>query len=354
MARRTGDRTFRVVFTGDFYRADGSPLLNNINPGWYDAYDDIEAVAFNEHRPAIGADQLGDAQGVVVLTPAVTKQSVSNGEDLLAVGRFGVGYDKVDVQACTDADVLVYITAGAVDRPVAEAALMWILGLSHMVLQKDKLVRTTGWAEQSKYVGREIRDRVLGVVGLGGIGRTLVELVQGLGFQEILAFDPFVESDEARRIGVRLVELDELLKLSDFVSLHCPLNKSTRHLIGERELALMREDAYLINTARGAVVDEEALYHALKNRSIAGAAIDCYAEEPLPGPPKLAELENAILAPHCIAWTEELVRDVGNSVCQGMVDLANGTPPHRMVNPEVIESSGFQKKWSRFRSDASS
>ena len=151
----------------------------------------------------IDPDQLEGAHAVIVLTPRVTAGSISRSRDLLAISRFGVGYDSVDVPACTAADVVVLIASGAVDRPVAEATVCWMLALSHQVRGKDRLVREGRWAQRSEFMGCELRDRVLGVIGLGGIGRALIRLLDGFGMAQPLAFDPFVSPDDARRIGVR-------------------------------------------------------------------------------------------------------------------------------------------------------
>ena len=165
-----------------------------------------------------------------------------------------------------------------------------------------------------------------------------------------LAFDPYLDARVAEGLGVRLVGLDELLAEADFVSIHCPLTEQTRGLIGHRELAMMKPDAYLINTARGGIVDEDALYDVLADRRIAGAALDCFAEEPVIRPHRFGELDNVLLAPHCIAWTDELFRDIGRSVCQGMLDLSLGKRPRGVVNPEVFDRPGFREKWARIRS----
>jgi phosphoglycerate dehydrogenase-like enzyme len=341
-------RKFAVVLTADFYDNAGVSRYRDIGLSVLGKHTHIEHRVFKEHRKEIGPDQIGDAQGVIVLTPSVVPQSVSQARDLLAVARFGVGYDAVDVKACTAADVLVTITVGAVDRPVAEATIGWMIALSHNLRIKDGLVRSGQWEERSKYMGRELRDRTLGVIGLGGIARKTIDLLRGFDMKPPLAFDPFLNPETASKLGVRLVSLEELLRQADFVSIHCPLTEKTRGLIGARELALMKPDAYLINTARGNIVDEEALYDALKHRRIAGAALDCFAEEPVTAPPRLGELDNVLLAPHSIAWTEELFRDIGRSACQVMVDLSLGIKPRHAVNPEVFDRPGFQEKWRRF------
>jgi phosphoglycerate dehydrogenase-like enzyme len=192
----------------------------------------------------------------------------------------------------------------------------------------------------------------LGVIGLGGIARKLIELLAGWGMNPPIAFDPFISAEAAGKLGVRLVPLDELMKSADFVSLHCPLTDETRGLIGRRELSLMKPGAWLINTARGGIVDEDALFDALKNRQIAGAALDCFAQEPVTKPHRFGELDNVLLAPHSIAWTDELFRDIGHMACQGMLDLSEGRKPRGVLNPQVFDTSAFKDKWARFGSDS--
>lgn len=340
---------FRVAATRDFLNDDGSPKFQDMGLDTFANHTHIEYEPFADHRPEIGADQLAGYHGVIVLTPTVTAQTVSQSKDLLTIGRFGVGYDAVDVEACTQADVLLFITAGAVDRPVAEATVMWMLALSHRARIKDRLVRTGEWDERSKYMGSELRDRTLGVVGLGGIGGALVRLLAGFGMNQPMAHDPYVDQQAAQKLGVKLVELDELVANSDFVSLHCPLTDKTRNLIDRRELALMRSDAYLINAARGGVVNEDALYEALDAGRIAGAALDCFEVEPVTTPHRFGNLDNVLLAPHSIAWTHEMFRDIGRAACQGMVDLSLGKRPRGVVNSEVFDRPGFQAKWERLR-----
>lgn len=338
---------FRVALTADFYTANGEPKFADFGLNTFDAQPQITVEPFAEHRPQIGADQVAGANGVIVLTPSVTRDTVASADDLLAIGRFGVGYDSVDVPACTAADVLVCITVGAVDRPVAEATVGWMIGLTHHMRAKDRLVRDGKWDERSQYMGSELRDRTLGVIGLGGIARKLLELLAGWGMKPAIAFDPHIDSAAAAKLGVRLVELDELLRTSDFVSIHCPLTEKTRGLVGRRELALMKPNAYLINTARGGIVDEDALYDALQQGRIAGAALDCFAAEPLTEPYRFRDLENVLLAPHSIAWTNEMFRDIGRTACQAMIDLSLKRTPRGIVNPDVLQSPGFQRKWER-------
>lgn len=333
--------------TADFFDQSGTPRYASFGLDTFDGHDHIVVSKFPEHRSEITPDQLKGFHAALVLTPKVTAESLAGCEDLLAISRFGVGYDSVDVAACTAHDVLVTITAGAVDRPVAEATLAWMLALTHRVLQKDRLVRTGRWDDRSRYMGCELRDRTLGVIGLGGIGRKLVELVQGFGMRPPMAFDPFAPQEAFAASGVRKVELDELLSTADFVSLHCPLNDQTRGLIGADQLQLMKPDAWLLNLARGGIVDEDALYEALAGKRIAGAALDCFEKEPVTTPHRLGELDNVLLAPHSIAWTDELFRDIGRTACQSLLDLSLGRRPSGVVNPEVFDSVTFQRKWKQ-------
>ncbi len=338
---------FRISLTADFFDDQGQSKFADLGIGLFDGQPHIQLIKVTEHRPAISAEQIADSHGVIVLAPAVTADSLAGCDNLLAIGRFGVGYDSVDVDACTEHDVLVMITTGAVDRPVAEATIGWMLALTHHMLTKDRLVRTGDWDVRTQYMGCELRDRTLGVIGLGGIGRTLISLLRGFGMRQPIAFDPFVPAEMVAELGVRAVTLDELLTTADFVSIHCPLTKQTRGLIGDDELRRMKPDAYLINTARGSIVDEDALFDALQSQRIAGAALDCFATEPVTEPQRFGKLENVILAPHSIAWTDELFRDIGRTACQSMLDLSIGQPPRGVVNPELLQRVSFQEKWSR-------
>lgn len=338
---------FQVKLTGDFFDASGRAKYADIGLSVLESAPHIQRASFAEHRPEITPEQLTGTNGVIVLTPKVTAHSVSEAQDLLCVGRFGVGYDSVDVKACTAADVAVCITTGAVDRPVAEATVGWMIALTHHVRAKDRLVRTGEWDQRSRYMGSELRDRTLGLIGLGGIARTVLKLLENWGMNQPLVFDPYIDEQAAAKIGARKVTLEELLRESDFISVHCPLTEQTRGLIGQSQFALMKSSAYLLNTARGGIVDETALYDALKTGRLAGAALDCFAQEPVLTPPRLAELDNVLFAPHCIAWTNELFRDIGRTACQGMIDLSLGRKPRGVVNPEVFEKPSFRDKWRR-------
>lgn len=340
--------SFHVALTHDFYDEQGQPKFADLGLGVFDPHPHINVSNFSKHEPVIAAEQLAGVNGVIVLTPQVTQETLAESEDLLAIGRFGVGYDTVDVEACTQANVLAMITAGAVDRPVAEATIMWMLALTHHLGVKDRLVRTGRWDDRSQWMGCELRDRTFGAVGLGGIAMKTVEMLKGFGMNAPLAFDPYIDPKIAKEKGIKLVELNKLVQQADFVSLHCPLTESTRGLIGAEQIGMMKPIAYLINTARGGIVDEDALYDALKEKRIAGAALDCFVGEPITEPHRFGDLDNVLLAPHAIAWTNELFRDIGQTACQAMVDLSEGRrPAGGVLNPELFENDLFREKWAR-------
>ena len=150
---------------------------------------------------------------------------------------------------------------------------------------------------------------------------------------------------KAKELNVNKVELDELMQQSDFITVHCPLNEHTRDIISYRELDLMKSSSFIINTARGGIINEDALYAALSKNHIAGAALDCFNNEPIIKPHRFGELENVMLAPHSIAWTQELFRDMGKICSKNLIDISNGIRPNGVVNPEVFDRHSFQKKW---------
>lgn len=339
--------SFRVALTADFYDADSNLKYRDIGLERLTANPLVQVERFETHLPEIAPEQWGQANGAIVLSPRVTAHSLSSSQDLLAIVRFGVGFDSVDVAACSEANVALFITSGAVDYSVAEATVGWMLALNHHMKTKDHLVRTGQWNERSRYMGSELRDRTLGVIGFGGIGQSLVRLLSGFRMKAPLVFDPFVSKDCVETAGGKQVELNDLLAQADFVSLHCPLNEHTRNLLGHQELALMKPTSYLINTARGGIVDEDALFATLSERRIAGAALDCFSEEPILTPSRWSNLENVILAPHSIAWTDELFRDIGRCACQSMLDLSQRRWPVGLINKELFNRKSFLDKWHR-------
>jgi D-3-phosphoglycerate dehydrogenase len=254
---------------------------------------------------------------------------------LKLVSRHGVGYDSVDVPAMTRAGVLVANTPNAVPRPVATIALTFILALSHRLFVKDRLTRDGRWAERPEHMGTGLTGRTLGVVGAGGIGKELLRMARVFDLR-LLASDPHVDSAAIESLGAKKVPLTELMAQSDFIVVACLLNEETRHLIGARQLARMKPTAYLINVARGPIVDERALYDALAARRIAGAGLDVFEEEPTPASNPILKLDNVIVTPHALAWTDELFTNIARTALGAILAVATGRRPQYLVNPEVL------------------
>jgi phosphoglycerate dehydrogenase-like enzyme len=339
---------FRIGITADF-RTAGSGLLDPILAEQFGSLPTIEHVFMPEQLPEITPAQIQGYDAVISLAPRFTAATLRGAARLVTIARWGVGYDMIDTQACTDNDVLLCITRDAVRRPVAEGIVTLLLALTKQVLTKDRLVRTGRWDAKTSYPGIGLRGRTLGTVGVGNIGGELARLLQPFDLRRILAYDPYVSSAQAAEIGVELVDLDTLMAESDFVSINCPLTQDTFHLIGERQIQRMQPSALLINTSRGPIIDQPALTRALQARQIAGAALDVFEQEPLAADDPLIQLDNVILSPHAIAWTDELVRDNGVGACENVLTILRGEVPAYTVNRKVIDRPGFQAKLRALR-----
>jgi phosphoglycerate dehydrogenase-like enzyme len=264
---------------------------------------------------------------------------------LRIIARNGVGYDAVDTQALSAHGILLTNTPVAVRTPVATTAVAFILALSLRLPVKSRLAREGRWSERADHPGVGLPGRTLGIVGLGGIGRELVRLMQPYGMT-ILAADPRIDKGAAAQAGAKLTELDDLLKLSDFVVVACLLNESTRRLLNADRLHLMKSSAYLINVARGPIIDEPALIETLAQGRIAGAALDVFEREPPDPSNPLLAMDNVISTAHCLCWTDTFVEAVGHDSISGIIDVINGRLPSFVVNSEAKTHARVQS-WIR-------
>jgi phosphoglycerate dehydrogenase-like enzyme len=344
---------FRIGFSADFCDQQGQPVFPDIGLSLLEGVPRITHEFVVEYRDEYSAQQLSDYDVLISLKPKVTAQSLAGISRLCAIGRCGVGYDNVDLEACTEHGIAVFITPGGVVRPVAESIVLLVLALSHHLLRKDRQVRRGFWAESTRALGREPRQRVVGTIGLGNIATEAIRLLRVFDVSRFLAFDPYVSPDRAAQLGVEAVSLEDLLRQSDYVLVNCPLTPQTRGLLGKPQFALMKPDAVLINTARGPIVDESALIEALQNGRIAGAALDVFEKEPLSSSSPLVAMENVILTSHSIAWTEELFRDMGRIDCQGALAIYRGEVPEHVVNPKVLSSPVFLQKLAKYKAAVS-
>ncbi len=254
---------------------------------------------------------------------------------LLIVSSNGAGYDPVDVEACTAAGVLVVNQSGGNAQSVAEHALGMLLTLSKRIIEADRALRRDRDVNRNALIGNEAQGKTIGIVGLGNVGRRIAELCKGLLHIKVIAYDPYLSAEEMAVRGGEKVELDDLLRRSDFVSISCPLNKDNRGMIGAREFALMQPHAFFITTARGFIHDEKALVDALRDRRIAGAGLDVWAKEPPPPDHPLLQFDNVLASPHTAGVTREARMNMGKIAAEQILDALDGKRPPRLVNPEA-------------------
>ena len=244
-------------------------------------------------------DLLDDVVGIIAGTEEITEKIISHNDQLKVISRYGIGLDNIDLKAADQKNVMVFNTPETPKIAVAELTLTLILSLLKKVVNADKNAKNDVWKPE---IGNLLSEKTVGIIGLGRIGKQLVELLSPFKLK-ILAYETNPDKEFVSKYKINLVSLDTLISKSDIITLHVPRTEQTRHMIGEKELMHMKENAFLINTARGGLIDEEVLYRFLKERKIAGAAIDVLEDEPNTG--KLKELDNIILTPHIGSYTIE-------------------------------------------------
>jgi len=341
--------TFRVGVTPDFY-VDAKGRFEH---ALEQKLTGVPGLEWGPMPPQPGKvatpEALSQFDAIFALALRVTRDSLRGVERLALIARWGVGYDVIDVAAATEADVLLAITPGAVRRPVAEAILTLMLALSKNLLEQDRITRQGRWRGDLSRLGVCLKGKVLGSLGCGNIARETFRLCAALGFARFIAYDPYVSQEAVRELGVEMVSLEELFRASDYLAVNALLNNETRGMVGEAQFRVMKPTAYFINAARGPIVQHAALTRALKERWIAGAGIDVFEKEPPDPNDPLLKLDNVILAPHGLAWTEEIVRDNGLEACDNILAVFRGEAPENVVNREVLARPGFQKKLERYR-----
>ena len=288
-------------------------------------------------------DLARDADGVIVRLQPFSERVCAALPKCRVVGRYGVGVDNIDCEAATRHGIAVGNVCDYAINEVSEQALGLLLSCARKITSHDKRIRTGEWDIGQTDPIHRMQGRTLGLIGLGRIPQVLVGKVKGFDFR-ILVHDPFVSDDLAAKLGVTLVDLDTLLAESDYISVHAPLNDKTRHMIDESALRKMKPTAILINTARGPVVDVNALYKALKEGWINSAGIDVHEDEPVPKDYCLFELDNVVISDHAGWYSEESIADLQRGAVDAVVAVLSGGWPKFLVNPDVKEFA--RKKWS--------
>jgi D-3-phosphoglycerate dehydrogenase / 2-oxoglutarate reductase len=255
--------------------------------------------------------------------------------NMLAVSSTGAGYDMIDVDACTAAGVIVVNQSGTNWEPVAEHALGLMLSLSKKIALSERAMKRTPNLDRRAYAGNNLRNKIVGIIGIGHIGRRVAQLCGVLFNNTVLAYDPYLTAEEIAARGGAKVELDELLRRSDFVTVHCPRSSETFGMIGAAQFEAMKPTAYFINTARGGIHDEEALAEALQAQQIAGAGLDVFLKEPPDPAHPLLNMDNVIASPHIAGMTVETMTEMCEATALQWLTIFDGGVPPRLVNPEV-------------------
>ncbi|MEO8542533.1 MAG: hydroxyacid dehydrogenase [Burkholderiaceae bacterium] len=327
--------SFRIGITADVLQSDGRPIFGEEALALLDA-PQVEWEYMDASSSEISAEHAARYDAICAMTTRVTPQSLDAKDiRLKLIARFGVGYDSIDVPACTAAGVMLTIAPDGVRRPVATSELTLMLMLAQQVLIKDRLTRSGRWNEKLDYIGTGLTGRTLGSIGIGNIGAELFRIAKPLDMV-CIAHDPAADTALAASLGVSLVDMDTLFRKSDFLTVNCPLTEQTRGLVDARLIALMKPSAYLINTARGPIVDEKALYAALSGGKIAGAGLDVFEQEPTPADNPILKLDNVVVTPHGICFTDECMRGLAESAFRAALDVAAGRKPPYIVNPDAL------------------
>jgi len=281
--------------------------------------------------------EIKGVEGVVVRMAPFTRKIIEAADALKVIGRHGVGVDTIDVQAATEKGIVVTNTPNANATSVAEHTLTAIGALAKRVVVYDHAIRNRRWELRNSYGAIDLDGKILGLVGVGRIGSMVARRAAAAYNMKAIAFDPYITPEKAREMGVTLcAAMDDIFRQADVVSLHTPLTPETRRLVNADRLRLMKPTAFLVNFSRGEVIDERALYDALKTGVIAGAAIDVYDPEPPLDDNPLFELDNILLSPHSAALTGECVIRMATGAAEGVVDVLSGRRPQFVVNPGVL------------------
>lgn len=289
--------------------------------------------------------KVADFDALIVRSQSrVTREVIAGGQKLRVIGRAGVGVDNIDVEAATARGIMVINSPEGNTISAAEHTFGLILAAARWIPQAQASMRRGEW-DRKTFTGRELYHKTLGVVGFGRIGREVAERAAAFRMK-ILAYDPFISEDFARERGVELTDLESLLKRSDFITLHMPKTPETENLLNRERLALIHPGAVLVNCARGGIIDEQALYEALKNNKLAAAALDVYSKEPV-GPTPLLELPNFVSTPHLAASTHEAQERVAVDVAEQILEVLGGGAPRSAVNIPYVppEAMSFLKPY---------
>jgi phosphoglycerate dehydrogenase-like enzyme len=340
---------FRVALSGDFRKADGSPTFPDFDLAPLESAPHVE-MKFLENANPLRGEQLESFDALILLAHRFDAVSVPKDGRLAVVARFGVGYDSVDVEACTANDIALCITPDGVRRPVAVSIVTLMLALTGKMMVKDKLARMgpSGFAARGEHMGVGVVGRSFGSLGVGNIGAETFRLLKPFDMK-FIAHDPFADPTICKELGIELVSIEDLFARADILSVSCPLTPETHHIVNAERLGMMKSTSYLINTARGPIVDQKALTKVLQEHRIAGAGLDVFEVEPTDPEDPLLKLDNVIVAPHALCWTDQCFAGNGAADVRAVLDVQRGYVPRGVVNRAVLEQPRFKSKLEAFR-----
>jgi phosphoglycerate dehydrogenase-like enzyme len=354
---------FSVLFTGDVLDKTGNVRGEDLGVEALRSTGFVDADFILEHKPPINdagywdrlysleieAKHVAAANAIVIVRPWLKAEAFAGGADrLVAICRTGAGHDKIDIRACTQNDVVVFNAPDSLTHSTASGALTLMLALAKKLPLQQSLLTAGRWDRQSEAYGDDLIGKTLGIVGLGKTGQELARLVAPF-YMKVLAYSPRADRFTAEALGIELMtDLEELLSVSDFISLHCRLEPHTRRLLSASRLKLLKPSAYLINVARGEIIDEVALADLLRERKIAGAGLDVFDTEPLPLSSPLLRMDNVILTPHWLPSTKRAAMATRDVIVRNVIRVATGQLPGNILNPEVLGKPGFLRKLARF------
>lgn len=285
---------------------------------------------------------------VTLSTDPIDREVLSKAKNLRIIAQYDFAYDNIDIDACTEKGIYVTNTPNVLVDAVADFTFALILAVTRKIIVADRFVRIGEWEKTRAgwhplmFLGMELKGKIIGIVGMGPIGQAVATRAKAFGMN-IVYYDEIRRPEVEKKLGVKYVSLEELLRMSDIVSLHLPLTNKTYKFIGERELKMMKKTAYLINTARGKIIDEKALYKALKEGWIAGAGLDVFWREPIKHTHPLVRLKNVVVTPHISSATEEARRKMAALVAENLIAFKKGKIPPNLINKNVtnIRTPGF-------------
>ena len=281
--------------------------------------------------------EVADVDGVILGVEKFDEELIAAAPRLKIIARYGVGYDNIDVGTATSRRIHVTYTPSVLSDAVADLTFAFILTLSRRIIEADRYVKSGEWGKSIAFpLGFDVARKTLGIVGLGRIGMKVIERAKAFNM-DIIYYDVIRNRRAEEKYGARSVTLKELLRGSDYVSIHVPLTEKTEGVIGKNELMLMKSTAFLINTSRGSIVDQQALYEALKEKRIAGAGLDVFQHEPIPSDDPMLKLSSVVLTPHVGSGTVETRLAMAMMAVDDIIKVLKGEEPTNVVNSELLK-----------------